>query len=293
MSQNGIPTTTVSNLSDLEMGRFSLLWAVSRQLPTYDGTKSYQNLLVEVYGGQASGGNNLTINSDSIIQFSPLGFIRGGNYYYASGRISNRNSFGDYWQFGGSDIENAQFSDFGASYLSAQASANKGYGFPIRCLVPLALPQKGIACYNSSRKGGRVVDGTGLENQQVKASQVRILSLPPNLQPERVVFCWQLPTYNGTKSYQNLLVGVYEMRTGYDKINSDLQIQSLPISFIRSGYYTYNSGTIISRNNYGIYWTSLVGGPINANRLYFDSTALVPSSNLDKGRGYTLRCLVR
>ena len=33
--------------------------------------------------------------------------------------------------------------------------------------------------YNRRRKGGRVVDGTGLENQRVKAPQVRILSLPP------------------------------------------------------------------------------------------------------------------
>ena len=38
--------------------------------------------------------------------------------------------------------------------------------------------------YNGLRKGGRVVDGTGLENQQVNASQVRILSLPPNLKNE-------------------------------------------------------------------------------------------------------------
>ena len=34
-------------------------------------------------------------------------------------------------------------------------------------------------CYNEKRKGGRVVEGTGLENRQVNASQVRILSLPP------------------------------------------------------------------------------------------------------------------
>ena len=33
--------------------------------------------------------------------------------------------------------------------------------------------------YDSKWKGGRVVDGTGLENRQVNASQVRILSLPP------------------------------------------------------------------------------------------------------------------
>ena len=33
--------------------------------------------------------------------------------------------------------------------------------------------------YNKRWKGGRVVDGTGLENQQINVSQVRILSLPP------------------------------------------------------------------------------------------------------------------
>ena len=37
-----------------------------------------------------------------------------------------------------------------------------------------------ILWYNKKRKGGRVVDGTGLENQHTKVSQVRILSLPPN-----------------------------------------------------------------------------------------------------------------
>ena len=34
--------------------------------------------------------------------------------------------------------------------------------------------------YNKRWKGGRVVDGTGLENQRTKVPQVRILSLPPN-----------------------------------------------------------------------------------------------------------------
>lgn len=33
--------------------------------------------------------------------------------------------------------------------------------------------------YNGRWKGDRVVDGAGLENQRVKAPQVRILSFPP------------------------------------------------------------------------------------------------------------------
>ena len=35
--------------------------------------------------------------------------------------------------------------------------------------------------YNRERKGGRVVEGTGLENQRGKPPQVRILSFPPRL----------------------------------------------------------------------------------------------------------------
>ena len=34
--------------------------------------------------------------------------------------------------------------------------------------------------YNREWKGGRVVEGTGLENQRRKRPQVRILSFPPN-----------------------------------------------------------------------------------------------------------------
>lgn len=34
--------------------------------------------------------------------------------------------------------------------------------------------------YNSRWKGGRVVEGTGLENQRRKRPQVRILSFPPS-----------------------------------------------------------------------------------------------------------------
>ena len=41
------------------------------------------------------------------------------------------------------------------------------------------IPYFLLMWYNKRWKGGRVVDGTGLENQQINVSQVRILSLPP------------------------------------------------------------------------------------------------------------------
>ena len=47
----------------------------------------------------------------------------------------------------------------------------------------------GLICYNSGWKGGRVVEGTGLENQRRKRPQVRILSFPPETEkgPEGLV----------------------------------------------------------------------------------------------------------
>ena len=56
----------------------------------------------------------------------------------------------------------------------------------------VSLCKSRIIGYNSERKGGRVVEGTGLENQRVNAPQVRILSFPPFLldqkRPRRVFF---------------------------------------------------------------------------------------------------------
>ena len=49
-----------------------------------------------------------------------------------------------------------------------------------RVIIPYFL----FMWYNWRWKGGRVVDGTGLENQRTKVPQVRILSLPPNIRQD-------------------------------------------------------------------------------------------------------------
>ena len=114
----------------------ALIARVPRQLPTYDGTKSYQNLLVGVYGGQESKGNLFTTNSDSIIHFQPIAFIRGGNYNCSSGSINNLlSSFGTYWESRAYLTDLAWYFNLNFTTLDSQAGSPKGNGYSLRCLV--------------------------------------------------------------------------------------------------------------------------------------------------------------
>ena len=107
----------------------------------------------------------------------------------------------------------------------------------------------------------------------------------------------QLPTYDGTKSYQNLLVGVYGMEsTGTTvKLRYDTELQQNPLDFIRSGSYSYISGNINARDSSGYYWESRAGSITNTWRMRFDSIYFGAQylNYGDKGNGLSVRCLVR
>ena len=110
------------------------------------------------------------------------------------------------------------------------------------------------------------------------------------------IFGWQLPTYSGTKSYQNLLVEVYGGTSGtLSGSHLDAIIQNNPTSFVRSGAYRFDSGslTYYPRTNYGFFWEATPYSATNARYLYFYSTYLTPQNNSNKGNGISLRCLVR
>ena len=106
---------------------------VSRQLPTYNGTKSYQNLLVEVYGIDMGSGKK-----DYYLQIKPTNLIRGGLYNYGSGGITNDKYSGFYWESRSYTIIYAWSLYFSYGGLNSQNGNNKGMGFSLRCLVPLA-----------------------------------------------------------------------------------------------------------------------------------------------------------
>ena len=107
---------------------------------------------------------------------------------------------------------------------------------------------------------------------------------------------WQLPTYDGTKSYQNLLIGVYGETwnsnwQNWDDSHKDTVLQQEPTNLIRGG--RYYSGNIATRNNEGYFWTYQSILAADSGSLRFHSTALYPSNANAKGHGFSLRCLVR
>ena len=103
---------------------------------------------------------------------------------------------------------------------------------------------------------------------------------------------WQLPTNDGTKSYQNLLVGVYGMQTS-NRTNFDTEIQQKPFNFIRSGRYNYDIGNITFLTNDGYYWQAKTSSAVEVETLLFYATRISVQTSYPKGRGQPLRCLGR
>ena len=95
------------------------------KLAAYTGAGSYKYLM-DTY--------NMTSN-DNGIQRAPLSFVRGGNYYYSNGSLYNRGSNGYYWETRVNSGTLAYFLTFYSTSLRPQYYYNKGYGFPLRCLV--------------------------------------------------------------------------------------------------------------------------------------------------------------
>ena len=97
---------------------------------------------------------------------------------------------------------------------------------------------------------------------------------------------WQLAGYEGKGSYK------YLMDT-YNMTSNDAGIQSAPLSFLRGGYFYWSSGNLLDRGSYGYYWESKIHSVTNARNLYFYSTALGSQDTYAKGRGFSIRCVVK
>ena len=74
-------------------------------------------------------------NIDTQSQLLPINFIRGGRYVYSSGNITNRSSYGYYWQSRIYSDTYARYLTFNSTYLVPQNNSTKGDGFTVRCLV--------------------------------------------------------------------------------------------------------------------------------------------------------------
>ena len=111
---------------------------------------------------------------------------------------------------------------------------------------------------------------------------------------------WQLPTYDTTdpKSYYNLIVRVYggnnrPYANRLDGTLADSILLSQPLSFLRSGYYHWQTASRNYRGSDGRYWESRIASVTLANYLYFYSSSLNPQYGNFRGYGFSVRCVSR
>ena len=105
----------------------------------------------------------------------------------------------------------------------------------------------------------------------------------------------QLPTYDGTKSYQNLLVEVYETSysDGWITDSRNFGGEILISSLTRSGRYSHIYGSATYLGSEGYYFTKTAYNSAYTASLAFSGTSSIIMYTGDKGYGFKLRCLVR
>ena len=79
----------------------------------------------------------------------------------------------------------------------------------------------------------------------------------------------------------------------YNMTDNDAGIQSAPLSFLRGGYFSWDSGTLGNRGGAGYYWESKISSGTGARYLGFSSANLYPQGASLKGGGFSIRCVVQ
>ena len=98
---------------------------------SHSGTKSYQNLLVDVYGGERTSG----ASSESFNLDSPFNFTRTGYYNITAGDLTSESLAGSFWENEIYYENHARLLRFYRNELIPQYANGKGYGFSLRYLV--------------------------------------------------------------------------------------------------------------------------------------------------------------
>ena len=100
----------------------------------YSGTKSYQNLLVDVYGGTGFyDGLRYTPNVSTIAQNGAMRFTYPGIYYGSDPHNQTYNGY--FWTNYGEGNSSARYLDLSSTVLLPYNIRSKGEGYAIRCLV--------------------------------------------------------------------------------------------------------------------------------------------------------------
>ena len=76
---------------------------------------------------------------DTQIQRNPSAFARSGNYKYSTGETLSYGGSGYLWYKYVSSDNNANYLDFGSTFLVPRDAHRKGHGMSLRCLVRQGL----------------------------------------------------------------------------------------------------------------------------------------------------------
>ena len=98
-------------------------------LLSYSGIKSYQNLLVDVYGGTSTWGAR-----NVFVQMTPLSFAMSGHYYWLYGGIDYQAMRSLFWTQAYASYTDAYYRYVTDTYFSTYSIA-KAEGMSLRCLV--------------------------------------------------------------------------------------------------------------------------------------------------------------
>lgn len=104
---------------------------------------------------------------------------------------------------------------------------------------------------------------------------------------------WQLPEYEGNKSWSTLIDSTYKM---YYEDDDDL-LRAKPLTFVRSGFYEPGSGSISDGTSGG---TGLWGNSVSpygtsyaAMLDFYPHNGSNPQNGGDRSRGFAIRCVAR
>lgn len=104
---------------------------------------------------------------------------------------------------------------------------------------------------------------------------------------------WQLPEYEGNKSWYNLLDVKHRM---FYHDDDDLMLAK-PFTFVRSGFYEPGSGELVSGNSGGnAFWTNTVspyGGQYAATMDFYPNGSTTTQNGGVRYRGFAIRCVAR
>ena len=73
----------------------------------------------------------------------------------------------------------------------------------------------------------------------------------------------------------------------------DYGLLSAPLSYVRSGYYYWNSTGLNYRGSGGYYWSLRSSNTAGSGSLYFSSSGFYPQNYGARGYGFAVRCVSR